>query len=329
MLRADTSQPTAKANIGRRMLQSTYFDPPTPCVPLNVGCRTANNASHSDTPTLECRTLVKFALWSLASVLAVGIGLGNLANGAQGVAILPGSFVYLRDIDPTILQDIRYAQLDNFMGRRVPGYEADECILLRRAAEALARVQADLRSKQLSLKVYDCYRPARAVRAFVAWGELPDDGATKRFYPRLDKRSLFGLGYIARQSGHTRGDTVDVTLVVHPPGSTAAFDPAHRYGPCTGSFSSRAPDNGVDMGTGFDCFDAMSHTSSSVTSEQSRWRGTLVSAMSRHGFRNFAREWWHFTLGSSSAKTGFDFPIRARGRSAPDPKTDKRPAADQ
>ena len=101
---------------------------------------------------------------------------------------LPEGFVYLRDVDPTILQDIRYAGRDNFTGAPVPGYEAAECVLVRPAAEALAAVQADLRAKGLTLKVYDCYRPARAVAAFVEWAKEPDDPAAKTtYYPNLAK----------------------------------------------------------------------------------------------------------------------------------------------
>jgi D-alanyl-D-alanine dipeptidase len=222
--------------------------------------------------------------------------------------------VYLSDIDPSILQDMRYAQADNFTGGRVAGYEAGECILLRSAAEALAQVQADLRSKQLSLKVYDCYRPVRAVRAFVAWAERPEDGTTKRYYPRLDKRTLFAQGYIARQSSHSRGDTVDLTLVALPAGEPKAYDKAAKYASCTGPAADRAPDTGVDMGTGFDCFDSMSHTASgSLTAEQRRWRTTLVEAMARRGFRNFSREWWHFTHAAGGGRM-FDFPVRPRAR---------------
>ncbi len=304
------------------MLQPTYPDCNVLHVLCGACCRAANIASRAYTRTIMlCLSAAFFVTW------VVG---GSPASAAEGSPTLPRSFVYLRDIDPTILQDIRYAQLDNFTGRRVPGYEAEECILLRSVAEALAQVQNELRQKQLSLKVYDCYRPAQAVRAFAAWVQAPDDGATKRFYPRLDKRSLLGLGYIGRQSGHTRGDTVDVTLVNQPPGPPVAFDPAIRYGSCTGAASVRAPDSSVDMGTGFDCFDPLSHTASNgLTSEQSHWRSTLVNAMSRRGFHNFAREWWHFTYGSG-AKANFDFPIRASGRSAPgELKGDEHPADDR
>ncbi len=101
---------------------------------------------------------------------------------------LPPGFVYLRDIDPSIAQDMRYAGSDNFTGHPLPGYGAPECVLRRDVAQALARVQADLAKQALGLKVYDCYRPTRAVRAFARWARQSDDGTTKRFYPKMEKR---------------------------------------------------------------------------------------------------------------------------------------------
>jgi D-alanyl-D-alanine dipeptidase len=250
--------------------------------------------------------------WLAAGLAGALAAAGTGAAAEQSAPRLPGTLVYLRDVDPTIVQDIRYAQADNFTGGRVAGYEAGECILLRTAARALAQVQADLRAKQLSLKVYDCYRPPRAVRAFLAWAGQPERGATKRFYPRLDKRALFSGGYIAHRSTHSRGSTVDVTLVALPVAEAAAFDPAARYRPCTAAAAERAPDNSLDMGTGFDCFDALSHTrSGGLTAEQRRARSTLAEAMARRGFRGFAREWWHFTH-AAGGDAVYDFPIRPR-----------------
>lgn len=231
---------------------------------------------------------------------------------AQGTPKLPGGLVYLRDVDPTIVQDIRYAQADNFTGGQLPGYGAAECILTKTAAQALAQVQADLKAKQFSLKVYDCYRPVQAVRAFVAWAEQPENGRTKRYYPNIEKTSLFRRGYIARSSGHSRGATVDLTIVGIPAAQVPAFDAGAKYGSCTGAAAERAPDTTVDMGTGFDCFDTKSHTAAGgLTAEQSRLRRMLVEAMQRRGFANFKNEWWHFTHGSGGS-SAFDFPIRPR-----------------
>ena len=151
--------------------------------------------------------------------------------------MLPPGFVYLRDVDSSIAQDMRYATSDNFTGRPLPGYGAGECILRREAADALKLVQADLAKENLGLKVYDCYRPTRAVRAMAAWAHDGDDSATtKRFYPELQKRNLFRLGYIAAQSKHSTGTTVDLTLIRRPAAAPAAFDlggtlwPLHRPG---------------------------------------------------------------------------------------------------
>ena len=136
-------------------------------------------------------------------VLMIGAG---LAATPATAADIPEDFVYLRDTDPTIQQDMRYAGADNFTGRPVPGYDAGECVLVRQAAEALKAVQADVKTKGLSLKVYDCYRPKQAVGAFVAWAKALDDPNSKAIhYPSLDKAELFPQGYIATVSGHSRG----------------------------------------------------------------------------------------------------------------------------
>jgi D-alanyl-D-alanine dipeptidase len=145
---------------------------------------------------------------------------------------LPRDFVYLRDIAPGIAQDMRYAGPNNFTGRPVPGYGAAECVLRADVARALAHVEADLARQQLGLKVYDCYRPARAVAAFARWAKSADDGATKRFYPALDKRALFNGGYIAAHSAHSGGNAVDLTLIARGAAPAPAFDRNANYGPC-------------------------------------------------------------------------------------------------
>jgi D-alanyl-D-alanine dipeptidase len=229
---------------------------------------------------------------------------------------LPEPLVYLRDIDPTILQDMRYAGADNFTGRRVPGYGAPECVLLREAAEALARVQKALAPRKLSLKVYDCYRPRRAVRAFVDW--VRDDVSSvdpllKRFHPHIDRRQLISLGYVAAVSRHSHGDTVDLTLVKLPAKRAPRFKRDALYGACTGPAKDRAPDASIDMGTGYDCFDPLSHTDTTgITPTQRSWRKILVEAMARQGFRNYAKEWWHFTLSRPQPGRSFDVPILPR-----------------
>src|SRR3954451_2943443 len=130
----------------------------------------------------------------------------------------PGEFVSLHDVDPSIIIEMRYFTAHDFMGRRVPGYREPLCLLTRQAAEALARAQKEVRAEGYSLKVYDCYRPQRSVDAFVRWGKhLSDQRMKAEFYPRVDKRRVFKEGYIAKQSGPSRGSTMDPTLVRLPP----------------------------------------------------------------------------------------------------------------
>ncbi|HET6397823.1 MAG TPA: M15 family metallopeptidase [Pseudoxanthomonas sp.] len=199
--------------------------------------------------------------------------------------------VEVRELAPDLVVEMRYAGADNFTGAPVPGYEANRCYLLRPAAEALARVQAALRTEGLGLVVYDCYRPAHAVRHFVAWARGPDDPAQKaRWYPGIDKPALLD-GYIAETSGHSRGATVDLTLArcVAP-------------GRC-------AP---LDMGTPFDFFDTRAHTDDPrATPAQRANRDRLRAAMAAQGLRNYPMEWWHYTLHPEpDPATAYDFPVR-------------------
>ncbi len=222
---------------------------------------------------------------------------------------MPSRFVYLRDVDPTVLQDMRYAGPRNFTGHPVPGYAAPECVLVREAAEALKAVQAELRAKHLALKVYDCYRPARAVQAFVAWAKEPDDPQAKAvYYPALPKQALFP-GYIATRSGHSRGATMDLTLV---PLEAPASAPEEGAAGCTAAQANT--DGSLDMGTGFDCFDPKANTDApGLTAEERKNRDLLRDVMERHGFKNYDKEWWHFTLANEPyPDTIFDFPILPR-----------------
>lgn len=214
---------------------------------------------------------------------------------------MPDSFVYLRDVDPTIEQDMRYAGTDNFTGEKVPGYGAPECVLVREAAEALKKVQAELATKNLSLKIFDGYRPARAVKAFVDWAHLPDDPAEKAIhYPDVKKEALFP-DYIARVSGHSHGATLDLTIVR----KDGAGLPA-------------GADRSIDMGTEFDRFDVKAHTEApGLTPEQRANREMLLDVMQRHGFKNYPNEWWHYTLDPEPfPDTVFDFPILPRPASS-------------
>jgi D-alanyl-D-alanine dipeptidase len=277
---------------------------------MRIGQRMARARRASAQRTVRPLTLA-------ALLLALAAPAAPLPAAQEPPRTLPEPLVYLRDIDPTIQQDMRYAGSDNFTGRPVPGYGAAECVLLREAAEALSRVQQDLLASKLSLKVYDCYRPRGAVRSFVAWvkeGETaPDDPLLKRFHPNMERSRLIADGYVAAVSQHSRGDTVDLTLVELPARPAPSFDRSASYGPCTGPASERAPDASVDMGTGYDCFDPLSHTAATgLTEKQARWRRILVQAMGREGFRNYRKEWWHFTIATTHAARAFSVPIVPR-----------------
>jgi len=248
-----------------------------------------------------------------AAAAAVAGALALSFGQALAQTAMPDNFVYLRDVDPTIAQDIRYAGANNFVGRPLDGYEVPECIVRREVAAALKRVQAELKEAGLGLKVYDCYRPHRAVRAMAQWAHDGRPDGVKRFFPKHDKNALFALGYLAGVSRHSTGGAVDVTLVELARPGTARFDPSARYAPCTAPAAARAPDDGVDMGTGYDCFDLNSRTTSpGISPDAQRWRGLLVATMTRHGFRNYYREWWHFSYSLPPPLVHYDFPIRPR-----------------
>jgi zinc D-Ala-D-Ala dipeptidase len=239
---------------------------------------------------------------------------GWALGAAAAQSTLPPGFVYLRDIDPTIAQDIRYAGYNNFTGRPIDGYDAGECVLRRDVALALKAVQADLAPSGRGLKVYDCYRPTRAVRAMARWAhDGAPVGSNKRFFPRAPKNALFALGYIASVSRHSTGTAVDLTMIDRSAPPAVPFDPAAAYGPCNGPAAARAPDNSLDMGTGYDCLDVMSYTHSAAVNAQERERrAALVAAMARRGLVNYFREWWHFALGRAGSLGYYDTPIRQR-----------------
>jgi D-alanyl-D-alanine dipeptidase len=256
---------------------------------------------------------------------------------APAGSALPRGFVYLRDIDPTIVQDIRYAGSHNFVGRPIKGYLAAECILSASAAAALAKIQKMLAGKKLSLIVWDCYRPMRAVDDFLRWSRDPAvargataplargataplaRGATAphadmkaEFYPRNDKKNLFALGYLAPRSAHSRGSTVDLGLV--PSGSAAAPppDPSQPLKACTSPKGERFEDGTIDLGTGYDCLDALGRTSNALAGATAlHHRQMLKSAMREAGFRPYFREWWHFQLNDEPFHRGFDFEVSA------------------
>lgn len=203
-------------------------------------------------------------------------------TGAATAKEPPKNFVQLSDVAPNIQQDIRYASSNNFTGRPVPGYLAPRCWLRQEAAEALAAAQRDAVASGLSLVVFDCYRPLRATEAFVSWaGDDADQAMKAAYYPRVDKKALFELGYISKVSAHSTGVAVDIGLA------------------------------GRDFGTSFDFFDEASATDyPGLGAEPKQNRATLVALMQRHGFVNFAREWWHFSLKNVKDAEPCDFEVR-------------------
>lgn len=197
-------------------------------------------------------------------------------------------FVSVSQVIPDVLLDVRYYSTYNFVGERIDGYEAPVVLLTREAAAALACVNADMRAKDLRLVIYDGYRPQRAVDHFARWAEDKDESMRASFYPDVDKADLFERGFIARRSGHSRGSTVDLTLLDEKSGTL------------------------LDMGGPFDFFGELSHPDyAGVTAAQRANRMLLRQAMLNRGFKPLSTEWWHFTLVNEPyPDTYFDFPVR-------------------
>ncbi|MDY6418324.1 MAG: M15 family metallopeptidase [Bacteroidales bacterium] len=200
-------------------------------------------------------------------------------------------FVELAEAVPDAILEIRYYSTYNFVGARIDGYKQPTALLTREAAEALRAVSDDVIAQGYRLKIYDAYRPQRAVDHFVRWAaDVTDTLMKPYFYPDLDKSVLFEQEYIMEKSGHTRGSTVDLTL----------FD--------------MTTEKEVDMGGTFDWFGIESHPdyTATLTPEQYANRMILRDAMVRHGFKTLDSEWWHFTLKDEPyPDTYFTFPVRA------------------
>ena len=208
----------------------------------------------------------------------------------QEVTNDPSGFVVLSDFVPGIVQEIRYYSTYNFIGDRIDGYEEPVALLTKEAARALKAVANEVNAQGYRLKVFDAYRPASAVRHFVLWGiEDLDLRMKPYFYPDLEKQELFKQGYIAKQSSHSRGSAIDLTLLDMQTGKE------------------------VDMGSPFDLFSERSHPDSKdVTKEQHENRMFLQKAMVRNGFLPLDCEWWHFVLKNEPyPETYFEFPVSA------------------
>lgn len=229
---------------------------------------------------------------TLAMLLGLLLPVADTVRADDTTPPLPKGFVHIEQVIPGIRLEIRYFTDNNFVGQRIDGYLAPKCILTVKAAEALKKVQADLEPFGLGLELFDCYRPQRAVDHFIRWAkDLADTRMKSRFYPDVDKKNLFKEDYIAARSSHTRGSTVDLTIVA------VAGDRNGRD---------------IDMGTGFDLFSPKSWpTNLQMSGGQRAHRMLLQVLMTRHGFAPYPQEWWHFTLKDEPhPNTYFDFPVQ-------------------
>jgi len=244
-------------------------------------------------------------LWLMIAVVVSCISSCE-KESAKGVSPADNSqFVNITDVIPDVILEIRYFGTYNFVGTRIDGYEAPTALLTRQAADSLKAVSDDLKRMGFRLKIYDAYRPQKAVDHFVRWAKDVNDTVMKRyFYPDLDKSMLFPQEYIIERSGHTRGSTLDLTL----------FD--------------MDKEKEADMGGTFDWFGKESHPdfcgnpdtfeyqpSDSLTAEQFNNRMILRRAMMLHGFKPLHTEWWHFTLENEPfPDTYFTFPVAPLSR---------------
>lgn len=229
---------------------------------------------------------MKRSLSTLVVLFWVILSFGLSASAQQ--TPLPEGFVYLEQMVPEIIQESRYFSDRNFVGQPVDGYLAPRCIISQKGAEALKKVQEELKPFGLGLKVYDAYRPQQAVNHFIRWAkDLVDTKTKKMYYPDVAKENLFRDGYIAGRSSHSRGSTVDLTII------------------------SLADKSEMDMGSPFDWFGPESWPDNpSASPSQRAHRLLLRTLMQKYGFSPYPQEWWHFTLKNEPfPETYFDFPV--------------------
>ena len=201
---------------------------------------------------------------------------------------LPDGFIYLKDIDNEIIIDLKYYSKSNFTAKIVDGYYSNNAILTVEAATALVNAQKDFKKIGFSLIVFDAYRPQSAVNFFVEWSKDINDTINKNiYYPDINKSELFNQGYIAYKSGHSRGSTIDVSLI------------------------DLSNNNQIDMGTIYDFFGPESSTLYPNISENQKYNRSLLNdIMSNNGFKNYSKEWWHFTLEDEPFGKYFNFPVK-------------------
>lgn len=257
----------------------------------------------NDVIAMKNETFSDICLWIIILLFCGGIVYACCSDTKSEAKQDDGSqyFVTLTDAVPDAILEIRYFSTYNFVGKRIDGYLEPTALLTKKAADSLRAVSDEVKALGYRLKIYDAYRPQRAVDHFVRWAaDIPDTLMKRYFYPDVDKSLLFALDYIAEKSGHTRGSTVDLTL----------FD--------------MQTEKELDMGGTFDWFGRESHPdfggnpdthqyapSDSITAEQFHNRMVLRSAMLRHGFKPISSEWWHFTLKDEPfPDTYFNFPVQ-------------------
>ncbi len=212
----------------------------------------------------------------------------TVALGLHQKQTLPDGFVYAKTVIPDLDVELRYYTANNFVGDTIEGYKANVLILTKPTAEKLKLVQDELQQQNFCLKVYDGYRPQRAVNHFMHWArELNDTINKSQYYPDVNKRNLFKAGYIASRSGHSRGSTLDLTITNGETGEP------------------------LDMGSPYDFFGEQSWVDyKNITEQQKANRQLLQTVMLKHNFRNYPKEWWHFTLRwEPFPKTYFDFEV--------------------
>ncbi|HTP51449.1 MAG TPA: M15 family metallopeptidase [Anaeromyxobacteraceae bacterium] len=261
---------------------------------------------------VRCRIAPSASACALAVLLGCPQAPRPAGAGKGTVSERPGDFVSLAEIDPSVVLELRYFGSHNFLGKRVPGYRAEKCLLTRPTAEALRKAQADLKPFGLSLKVYDCYRPQRAVDAFIAWAKDPGETRMQgEFFPRVPKDRIFAEGYLVARSGHSRGSTVDLTVIALPAAPQESYREGDALRDCGLPAGERFRDNSLDFGTGYDCFDPLANVENPRIGVDQRTKRIMLRALlEKHGFKPYPPEWWHFTLRDEPyPETWFDFEI--------------------
>lgn len=226
---------------------------------------------------------------SVNIVASIFLVLMTLVNCAETTEEGKENFVKIHEVIPNVVYDIRYFSSDNFVGARIDGYLAPIAFITKEASARLKQVQTELNNEGLGLKIFDAYRPQKGVDHFVRWGAVPSDTISKaKYYPNINKANVFDLGYVATKSGHSRGSTIDLTIV--------NLDTKQE----------------LDMGSPWDFFGEISHHDSPLVNEQQTTnRNKLRTIMLKYGFKQYDNEWWHYTLKAEPFPTTyFDFDVK-------------------